>query len=209
MKKRSLKCFPDVSRETIKQLEDYVALVIKWNPVINLVAKGDVADIWSRHIEDSAQIVFLTDIGSLWVDVGSGGGFPGVVAAILLKAISPLTKVILVESDARKAVFLRQVVLELDLNCEVQNKRVEVVSVQAVSIVSVRAVAALPKLLKLVEHLIEKNTVCLIMKGKNFSQELKLARDTWSFDCDVVQSKTSADGAILVIRNVYRAKKQT
>lgn len=207
MKKRSLKCFPDVSRETIKQLEDYVALVIKWNPVINLVARGDVVDIWDRHIEDSAQIVVLTDIGSLWVDVGSGGGFPGVVAAILLKTISPLTKVILVESDARKAVFLRQVVLKLDLNCEIQNKRVEAASVKAASIVSVRALAALPKLLELVEHLIEKDTVCLFMKGKTFSQELKLARDTWSFDCDVVQSKTNANGAILVIRNVCRAKK--
>ena len=207
MKKRSLKCFPDVSRETIKQLEDYVALVIKWNPVINLVARGDVADIWDRHIEDSAQIVVLTDIGSLWVDVGSGGGFPGVVAAILLKTISPLTKVILVESDARKAVFLRQVVLKLDLNCEIQNKRVEAASVKAASIVSVRALAALPKLLEHVEHLIEDDTVCLIMKGKTFSQELKLARDTWSFDCDVVQSKTNPDGATLVIRNVCRAKK--
>lgn len=207
MKKRFLRCFPDVSRETIKQLEDYVDLIIKWNPIINLVSKSDLEDIWIRHIEDSAQIVCLTDVGPSWIDVGSGGGFPGVVAAIILKTISPSTKVVLIESDSRKAVFLQQVAIKLGLNCDIQNKRVETVFAKEVSIVSARALAPLPKLLELVKHLTDRDTVCLFMKGKTFSQEVKLARDTWSFDCDVVQSNTNADGAILVIRNVYRAKK--
>ena len=101
---------PYVSRETIKQLEDYVDLVVKWNPVINLVSTGDLENIWDRHIEDSAQIVRLTDVGSSWVDLGSGGGFPGIVVAILLKTLSHSTKVVLVESDSRKAVFLRHVI---------------------------------------------------------------------------------------------------
>ena len=207
MKKRFLQCFPDVSCETIKQLEDYVDLVVKWNPAINLVSKGDLENIWDRHIEDSAQIVRLTDIGPSWVDLGSGGGFPGIVVAILLKTLSHSTKVVLVESDSRKAVFLRHVITQLDLNCEVQNIRIESSSIETASVVSGRALAGLPKLLDLSEHLIDKDTVCLFMKGKAFSNELKLARDKWSFDCDVVQSKTSADGAILIIRNVCRANK--
>ena len=98
MKKGFLQCFPDVSRETIMQLEDYVDLVVKWNPAINLVSTGDLENIWDRHIEDSAQIVRLTDVGSSWVDLGSGGGFPGIVVAILLKTLSHSTKVVLVES---------------------------------------------------------------------------------------------------------------
>ena len=207
MKTSSLKCFPDVSRETIKKLEEYVALVVKWNPKINLMSKGDLEDIWDRHIEDSAQIVSLTEIGPLWVDLGSGGGFPGIVVAILLRSISPSTKVVLVESDGRKATFLRQVALKLDLNCDVLNKRIEVISIEENTILSARALATLPKLLDIIEPLTHKDTVCLFMKGKNFSKELKLAQDTWSFDCDVVESRTNAEAAVLVIRNIYRAKK--
>ena len=207
MKTSSLKFFPDVSRETIKKLEEYVALVVKWNPKINLISKGDLEDIWDRHIEDSAQIVSLTEIGPSWVDLGSGGGFPGIVVAILLRSISPSTKVVLVESDGRKATFLRQVALKLDLNCDVLNKRIEVISIEENTILSARALATLPKLLDIIERLTHKDTVCLFMKGKNFSKELKLAQDTWSFDCDVVESRTNAEAAVLVIRNICRAKK--
>ena len=207
MKTNSLKCFPDVSRETIKKLEEYVALVVKWNPKINLISKGDLENIWDRHIEDSAQIVSLTEICPTWVDLGSGGGFPGIVVAILLKSISPSTKVVLVESDGRKATFLRQVALKLNLNCDVLNKRIEVISIKENTILSARALATLPKLLDIIEPLTHKDTVCLFMKGKNFSKELKLAQDTWSFDCDVVESRTNAEAAVLVIRNICRAKK--
>jgi len=207
MKTSSLKFFPDVSRETIKKLEEYVALVVKWNPKINLISKGDLEDIWDRHIEDSAQIVSLTEIGPSWVDLGSGGGFPGIVVAILLRSISPSTKVVLVESDGRKATFLRQVALKLDLNCDVLNKRIELISIEENTILSARALATLPKLLDIIQPLAHKDTVCLFMKGKNFSKELKLAQDTWSFDCDVVQSRTNAEAAVLVIRNICRAKK--
>ena len=207
MKTSSLKFFPDVSRETIKKLEEYVALVVKWNPKINLISKGDLEDIWDRHIEDSAQIISLTEIGPSWVDLGSGGGFPGIVVAILLRSISPSTKVVLVESDGRKATFLRQVALKLDLNCDVLNKRIEVISIEENTVLSARALATLPKLLDIIQPLTHKDTVCLFMKGKNFSKELKLAQDTWSFDCDVVQSQTNAEAAVLVIRNICRAKK--
>jgi len=125
----------------------------------------------------------------------------------LLRSISPSTKIVLVESDGRKATFLRQVALKLDLNCDVLNKRIEVISIEENTILSARALATLPKLLDIIEPLTHKDTVCLFMKGKNFSKELKLAQDTWSFDCDVVESRTNAEAAVLVIRNICRAKK--
>jgi 16S rRNA (guanine527-N7)-methyltransferase len=78
-----------VSRETTAQLNEFVALVKKWNPVINLIAKGSISNIWSRHIEDSAQIIALAKLSDYWIDIGSGGGFPGIVVAICLKEISP------------------------------------------------------------------------------------------------------------------------
>ena len=86
----------NVSRETEAQLHDFVALVKKWNPVINLIAGSSVPNIWSRHIEDSAQIVALAKASGPWIDIGSGGGFPGIVAAICLKEIAPSTRVTLV-----------------------------------------------------------------------------------------------------------------
>ena len=101
-------------------------------------------NIWDRHIEDSAQIVRVTDIGPSWVDLGSGGGFPGIVVAILLKTLAHSTKVGLVESDSRKAAFLRHVITQLDLNCEVQNTRIESASIEVASVVSGRALAGLP-----------------------------------------------------------------
>ena len=79
----------NVSRETEVQLHDFVAMVKKWNPVINLIARSSVPNIWSRHIEDSAQIVALANASGPWIDIGSGGGFPGIVAAICLKEIAP------------------------------------------------------------------------------------------------------------------------
>ena len=79
----------NVSRETEAQLHDFVAMVKKWNPVINLIARSSVPNIWSRHIEDSAQIVALANASGPWIDIGSGGGFPGIVAAICLKEIAP------------------------------------------------------------------------------------------------------------------------
>ena len=98
----------NVSRETRDYLKVFIELVKKWNPVINLIAKSSVSDIWHRHLEDSAQILPRAQLGAYWIDIGSGGGFPGIVVAIILKENSPETRVVLVESDARKAAFLRQ-----------------------------------------------------------------------------------------------------
>lgn len=195
----------NVSRETHDSLGALVALVEEWNPAINLISKGSVSDIWRRHLEDSAQIIALAKLGAYWIDIGSGGGFPGVVAAIILKEISPKTQVILVESDVRKATFLRQAALVLKLSYHTYNARIESLNLPRAATVSARALAPLPKLLGFTERLVEVGGVCLLMKGENYQEELDTARQSWSFDCDVTKSLTNANAAILKVRNIQRA----
>ena len=101
------KIAPDVSRETTERLNHYLRLLHKWNPAINLVAKSTLAEAWQRHFMDSAQIFSSLSGGvARWVDLGSGGGFPGMVVAILGAEAAPRMSVTLVESDLRKATFL-------------------------------------------------------------------------------------------------------
>ena len=205
MNKREALTSLNVSRETEAQLHDLVALVKKWNPVINLIARSSIPDIWSRHIEDSAQIVALANLSGPWIDVGSGGGFPGIVAAICLKEIAPTTSVALIESDVRKAAFLRQAAVALELNCETHSSRIESLTLPRAATFSARALAPLPTLLQYAERLVEKDGVCLFMKGQTYHEELAAAQKSWSFEHDIVQSQTDRKAAVLKIRNIRRA----
>ena len=117
-----------VSRETLADLKVFKQLVRKWNPAINLVAKSSLPEVWERHIADSIQIFpLVTEEPDLWLDIGSGGGFPGIVVAILAKGLGWSTKFHLVESDNRKSVFLRTAARDLKLNVEVSSDRIEAV----------------------------------------------------------------------------------
>ena len=195
----------NVSRETEAQLHDFVALVKKWNPVINLIARSSIPNIWSRHIEDSAQIVALAKASGPWIDIGSGGGFPGIVAAICLKEIAPYTRVTLVESDVRKAAFLRQAAVTLKLNCEIHSSRIESLTLPRAATLSARALAPLPVLFQYAERLVKKDGVCLFMKWQTYHEELAAAQKSWSFEHDIVQSQTDLTAAVLKIRNIRRA----
>ena len=195
----------NVSRETRDYLKVFIELVEKWNPVINLISKSSISDIWHRHLEDSAQIISLARLGAYWIDIGSGGGFPGIVVAIILRETAPETCVVLVESDSRKATFLRQAVVILGLNCKIHNARIESLDLPRAATVSARALAPLPKLLEFTERLVEEGGVCLLMKGQSYQEELDDARKSWSFDCNVTKSLTSANAAILEVRNIQRA----
>ena len=116
----------NVSRETMDRLESFAALAKKWNPSINLVARSTLADLWDRHIVDSAQVYrFAPQNAVHWVDIGSGGGFPGIVVAAMAKELSPNTKFTLIESDQRKSTFLRTAARELDLKLTVLADRIE------------------------------------------------------------------------------------
>jgi 16S rRNA (guanine527-N7)-methyltransferase len=195
----------NVSRETEARLHDFVALVQKWNPVINLIARSSIPYIWNRHIEDSAQIVALANASGPWIDIGSGGGFPGIVAAICLKEFAPSTSIALIESDVRKAAFLRQAAVTLKLNCEIHSSRIESVTLPRAATLSARALAPLPVLFHYAERLVKKDGVCLFMKGQTYHEELAAAQKSWSFGYDIVQSQTDRNAAVLKIRNIRRA----
>lgn len=195
----------DVSRETFEALEVYEAMVRRWNSAINLVSKSSLPDLWARHIEDSAQVLKLgPSTAAVWADLGSGGGFPGLVVAILAKELRPALRVVLVEADIRKAVFLRQVVQTLGLSCTVRSERIESLAQLEADVVSARALKALPDLLGYAEKHLRPGGVAIFPKGARFRDELSQARETWDFDVDIEPSLADPEAAILVIRNIHR-----
>ena len=196
----------NVSRETYDALKAYQRLLEKWTTRINLISKSTREDVWARHICDSAQVMALASKHTAhWVDIGSGGGLPGLVVAILAQELNPKLRVTLIESDQRKAVFLRTVVRELQLNATVQAKRIEAVGPLKADVISARALADLNDLLRLTHPFMSQNTQCLFMKGKNWSKEVKEAEKSWQFQAERFISKTNPEAVILSVRNVTGA----
>lgn len=196
----------DVSRETLELLRVYAQLVERWNRKINLVSPATIPNLWSRHFLDSAQIWDTKEVeGGTWLDFGSGGGFPALVLAILAKEKQPDMKFHLVESDQRKAVFLRTVVRETQINAKIHAIRVETMDRIAPDIISARALAPLKTLLEYAYPQQGDRTVCLFPKGQNVKQEIEDARKSWDFSLTEVQSKTDPEAKILVIREIVRA----
>lgn len=193
----------DVSRETMADLEAFQALVAKWTPKINLIARGTVSEIWERHIVDSVQIYqFAPSSYKKWVDIGSGGGFPGIVVAILGKDAAPDARFVLVESDQRKATFLRTAARELGLQADVIAGRIEDVEKQEADVVSARALTSLSGLASLVQRHIRPDGVALLHKGRQAIHEVADARKNWSFDLEDHPSFTDPDARILAIRRI-------
>jgi 16S rRNA (guanine527-N7)-methyltransferase len=197
----------NVSRETIAALHGFQTLVQRWNPAINLVSKASLSQLWSRHILDSAQIfTFCPAHAQSWADLGSGGGFPGIVIAILAKELMPDLRLTLVESDARKATFLRQAVQAFSLPVTVQCRRIESVEPLRADVLSARALASLLDLLGFAERHLAPGGTAIFLKGERFPEEVAEARKTWAFDVDLQPSLSEAKAAILVIRNIRRAQ---
>ena len=195
----------DVSRETLDALKYFEDLVVLWNPAINLISNSSVSDLWSRHIVDSAQLFLFTlpDEG-LWLDVGSGGGFPGIVVSIVAKELAPSLRVVLVESDNRKCVFLRTVVRELGLSVKVINDRIENVKLDDVVYLSARALRNLNSLLFMVENNVSRETVCVFPKGRSYKKELVESQKNWKFDFNLIDSNTSEDSKVIVLKGLER-----
>ena len=197
----------NVSRETYDKLRAYEALIQKWNPSINLVAKSTLSDVWNRHIIDSAQVYFAAsgERSSTWTDIGSGGGLPGIVIATLAQEGGQQTNVTMVESDKRKSVFLRTAIRELGLlNTKVVNKRIESSQIPISDIVSARALAPLTDLFTLSQGFSDQNTTFLFQKGKNWAFEIEMAQNHWFFDYDAIKSETDSNAVILKIRGLSR-----
>jgi 16S rRNA (guanine527-N7)-methyltransferase len=211
-----------VSAETLARLSAYEALLKQWQKAVNLVAPSTLDDIWHRHFADSAQLVPLAPSGvRTWTDLGAGGGFPGLVCAIVLADAAFLDRrtaglhVTLIESDTRKAAFLREVLRAVSplpgIEVEILPARAESVKTQVnfvlPRVVSARALAPLEKLLALAFPLSPPGTTGLFCKGKEVDHEIDAARQTWNFDVALVPSVTDRSGRIAVITNLERKAK--
>lgn len=194
----------NVSRETLADLEEFERLVRQWNPKINLVSKSSLEDIRTRHIEDSLQLYELNNQGGKWLDLGSGGGFPGLVLAIADKRGARNNQFHLVESDHRKCAFLRTAARELGLEAKIYSQRIEQLEPQEADVVSARALADLPTLLELAHRHMKPNAVAYFPKGKKWGEEVAEARKSWQFDYEALDSKTSAEAAIIRMGNIKR-----
>ena len=196
----------DVSRETNERLQTYANLLRKWNPTINLVAPSTLNTLWERHFLDSAQIYQIVQKPlKIWCDLGTGGGFPGLVTAILAQEKDPDRQTVCIESDVRKATFLRAVARETGANVEVISKRIEEALPQNAEIVSARALAPLSKLLGYADLHLAPEGECIFLKGANYQAEIEEALETWRFDLDTYQSKTNPDATVLKIGELSRA----
>lgn len=191
----------NVSRETVDKLSVYHDLLLKWSPRINLVAKNTLPDAWNRHIVDSAQLVIaIPEQCSTWADLGSGAGFPGLVIAIL----RPDIKVTLIESDARKAAFLRSALRETGTEATVLTQRIEDAKPQNADIISARALAPLPDLLEFALRHLKPTGTALFQKGRQFQTEIDAALETWRFRCETLPSRTSKGAALLRLTEIAR-----
>jgi 16S rRNA (guanine527-N7)-methyltransferase len=188
-----------VSRETLDRLEQFAALLIKWNPAINLVARSTIEDLWARHILDSVQLArFLEHQPRNWLDLGSGGGLPGLVLAIVSSEKSPATRFDLVDSDQRKCTFLRQAVRELGLqNARVHSARIDGLQPMAADVVSARALSSLPVLCGYAAKHLKPEGVAIFPKGASFVDEVREAKLKWRFHIEEIESMTNKDARLL------------
>lgn len=194
-----------VSRETSDRLAAFEAMIHKWNPAINLVSRSTLKDLRLRHFLDSAQIFDLAPTAARdWADLGSGGGFPGMIIAILAADARPYLSVTLVESDQRKAAFLATATRELGLSVKVIPARAESIPPLQADILSARALAPLYMLLAYAERHLSPSGTAIFPKGANHQAELDQALEHWTFSYQKVPSKTDAAGVILIIGGISR-----
>jgi 16S rRNA (guanine527-N7)-methyltransferase len=180
------------------RLRTFAALLLRWNTTLNLVAPRDIDVLWDRHIADSLQLVPLMPTGvTRGIDLGTGGGFPGLVLAIATGVPFDL-----IESDHRKASFLRTAILETKAPATVHCCRIEQATVPPASLVTARALAPLPRLLPMAARLLTEGGTCLLLKGARAQEELEAAERDWTMTVERAQSRTSADGVVLRLTGV-------
>lgn len=194
-----------VSRETLARLEQYAELLGKWNPAINLVSPSSLKEVWSRHFLDSAQLLDLAPAATThWVDLGAGGGFPGLVVAILAAEERPELKFTLVESDRRKAAFLAHAAHTLGVGAEVLGDRIESIPPLGADVVSARALAPLDQLLSHAARHMKPGGVAIFPKGARHEEEIRQALEKWRFACEKHRSMTDPEAVVLTVGEIGR-----
>jgi 16S rRNA (guanine527-N7)-methyltransferase len=190
----------EVPRETLLALERLSSLLIRWNRTVNLISPGDESQLWDRHIADSLQLVPLVDpFPGRAIDLGSGGGFPGLILALATGVPFDL-----IEADQRKAAFLREAIRITGAPARVHAVRIESADVVSAPLITARALAPLPKLLDLAAPLLVPGGHCLFLKGANVQAELTHAAAQWHMQVERLPSRTAPGACILRVSNLSR-----
>ena len=195
-----------VSRETSERLDRFTALLLETQQHTNLVATSTLAHVWTRHILDSLQLLRLAPEARIWVDLGAGAGFPGLVIACAL-AQTPGAMVHLVESTQKKCRFLTEAIRLTDVPAVVHCQRIEEFAPQftgRVDVVTARALAPLDKLLGLAAPLLQSGALGLFPKGQDVAVELTAASKCWKIEAAIESSVTSPVSGIVVVRKLER-----
>lgn len=204
--------FAAATRASDAQMADlhaFLKLLATWNDRMNLVGPSALSSFWLRHAYDSAQLLAHAPEARVWADLGAGAGFPGAVLAILLKGRDGAC-VHLVESVAKRCLFLREATAALALPVEVHNKRAEDLALEGVEVVTARAVAPMTRLLGFAWPLLggpaRDQSIGLFLKGTTVQQELTEARQVWEFDAALHPSRSDPAGRIVRIERLRRAR---
>ena len=202
---RALKLTP-VSRETVDRLDRFAEVLRSWQRRMNLIAPSTEAALWTRHIADSLQLIPLAPRARVWADFGSGGGFPGLAIACAL-ADTPGAHVHLVESNTKKAAFLREAARAVGAPASVHAVRIEEFVDDAskrIEVVTARALAPLEKLLSMAYPLLKTGVLGLFPKGQDVGAELTEAAKYWSIEASLAPSRTDPKARIVVVRGLER-----
>jgi 16S rRNA (guanine527-N7)-methyltransferase len=204
-----------VSRETLARLDRFTELLLAWQSRINLISPKAIPSLWTRHVADSLQLLEMVEppagssdpqatqhrTGGIWLDLGSGGGFPGLVIACALAGV-PGARVHLVESNLKKVAFLREVIRQAKLPAIVHAARIDTIATTLggpVDYVTARALAPLPELCEMIAPWLKKGAKALLPKGQDLERELTEATKNWNIEATSVPSKTSKAGRILIV----------
>ena len=196
----------NVSRETLKELEDYSNAIISRNKRVNLISKSTENSIKQRHIEDSAQIIDFIDKNDIKVctDLGSGAGLPGIVLGILMKPKKPLFKLIFYEKSYHKSVFLKEMTKKFNLNSETRQKNIFEEKNLYTDVIISRAFKPLPIIFQIAQNNFKSFKYIIIFLGKSGKKILKDALKIWKFDYEEKQSLTSNESMIVKISNLRK-----
>ncbi|HXL67522.1 MAG TPA: 16S rRNA (guanine(527)-N(7))-methyltransferase RsmG [Xanthobacteraceae bacterium] len=194
-----------VSRETLERLDAFAPLFLKWQRAVQLVAPSTLPNLWTRHIADSLQLLDLAYDAKTWADLGTGGGFPGLVLAIA-RAKEPGWLMHLIESDTRKAAFLREAARVTGAAAKVHHERIESAAKRLgkIDVVTARALAPLPRLIDLAAPLLGQGAKGIFLKTQHVGEELTETTKSWTLNSTIVPSLTDSRGRIVVIESVSR-----
>ena len=196
----------NVSRETLKELEEYTFSIIERNKEINLISSSSEKIIKSRHIDDSAQTIEFIDKKGIRIctDLGSGAGLPGVVLGILMKHKNPLFKVIFYEKSFHKSNFLKEMSKKFKLNTEIHQKNIFEEKNLKTDVIISRAFKPLPVVLEIASSNFKNFKYIIMFLGKTGKEILKDAMKIWNFDYEEKKSLTNKDSLVVKISNLRK-----